>query len=247
MRLRHGIIAAVLLIAVALIVTAPAALLERLLPEAAPVRLAGCSGTLLGSGSCRVLLQAKPGWMHAGIVAYAWSVEPEKGLQLALFHDGRHAGTLQPRPGGWTARDIDLRLPAWAPDVMPRGIKLDWQATGSRLATQPSLSCGWRGSVCQGRVRVEVRDLTVAQAGRDPVGSYALDLDFGEDGRVGGRLATLAGPVNIEGQIEKPPATGPRVSGRIKLGEGAGEELRRLLDNIARRESSDTFVYSYPQ
>jgi hypothetical protein len=247
LRLRHGIAAAVLLIAAALIVTAPAALLERLLPEAAPVRLAGCSGTLLGSGSCRVLLQAKPGWMHAGVVAYAWSIEPDKGLQLALVHDGRSAGTLQPRPGGWTARDIDLRLPAWAPDLLPRGLNLDWQSTSSQVATRPSLSCGWRGSSCQGRVRVEVRELTVAQAGRSPVGSYALDLDFSEDGRVGGRLATLAGPVSIEGQIEKPPAAGPRISGRIKLGEGASDELRRLLDNIARRENSDTYLYSYPQ
>ena len=247
MRLRHGIAAAVLLIAVALIATAPAALLERLLPEAAPVRLAGCSGTLLGSGRCRVLLQAKSGWMHAGVVAYAWSIEPDKGLQLALVHDGRSAGTLQPRPGGWTARDIDLRLPAGAPDVLPRGINIDWQATGSRLATQPSLSCGWRSLGCQGRVHIEIRELTVAQAGRGPVGSYALDLDFSEDGRVGGRLATLAGRVSIEGQIEKPPAAGPRISGRIKLGEGASDELRRLLDNIARRENSDTYLYSYPQ
>ncbi len=236
-----------LLIAVALIVTAPAALLERMLPEAAPVRLAGCTGTLLGSGSCRVLLQAKTGWMHAGVVAYAWSVEPETGLQLALVHDGRGAGTLQPRPGGWTAREIDLRLPAWAPDALPRGVNLDWQSTSSQIGTRPSLSCGWRGSGCRGQVRVEVRDLAIAQAGRDPVGSYALDLHFSEDGRVGGRLATLAGPVNIEGQIEKPPAAGARISGRIKLSEGVSEELRRLLENIARRESSDTYLYSYPQ
>jgi hypothetical protein len=247
LRLRHGIAAAVLLITAALIVTAPAALLERLLPEAAPVRLAGCSGTLLGSGSCRILLQAKPGWMHAGVVAYAWSIEPDKGLQLALVHDGRSAGMLQPRPGGWTARDIDLRLPAWAPDLLPRGLTLDWQSTSSQVATRPSLSCGWRGSSCQGRVRVEVRELTVAQAGRSPVGSYALDLDFSEDGRLGGALATLAGPVGIDGKIEKSPAAGPRISGRIKLGEGASDELRRLLDNIARRENSDTYLYSYPQ
>lgn len=247
MRHRHGIAAAVLLIAAALIVTAPAALLERLLPEAAPVRLAGCSGTLLGSGSCRILLQAKPGWMHAGVVAYAWRVEPDKGLQLALVHDGRSAGMLQPRPGGWTARDIDLRLPAWAPDLLPRGLTLDWQSTSSQVATRPSLSCGWRGSSCQGRVHIEVRELTVAQAGRSPVGSYALDLDFSEDGRLGGALATLAGPVGIDGKIEKSTAAGPRISGRIKLGEGASDELRRLLDNIARRENSDTYLYSYPQ
>lgn len=247
MRHRHGIAAAVLLIAAALIVTAPAALLERLLPEAAPVRLAGCSGTLLGSGSCRVLLQANSGWMHAGVVAYAWRVEPDKGLQLALVHDGRSAGTLQPLPGGWTARDIDLRLPAWAPEVLPRGLTLDWQSTSSQVATRPSLSCGWRGSSCQGRVHIEVRELTVAQAGRSPVGSYVLDLDFSEDGRLGGALATLAGPVGIDGKIEKSPAAGPRISGRIKLGEGASDELRRLLDNIARRENSDTYLYSYPQ
>lgn len=247
MRLRHGITAAVILIAVVLLVTAPATLLEHLLPEAAPVRLAGCSGTLLGSGSCRVLLQAKPGWMPAGVVAYAWSVEPHQGLQLALTHDGRSAGALQPRPGGWTARDIDFRLPAWVPDVLPRGINLDWQPTSSQVTTRQSLSCGWRGSGCRGRVRIEVHELTVAQAGRDPVGSYALDLDFSEDGRVGGRLVTLAGPLGIDGQFEKPTAAGPRISGRIKLGEGAGDELRRLLENIARRENADTYLYSYPQ
>lgn len=247
MRVRHGIAAAVLLIAVALALTAPARVLERLLPEAAPVRLAGCAGTLLGSGSCRVLLQAKPGWMHAGVVAYAWRVNLDKGLLLALAHDGRSAGSLRPFPLGWRATDIDLRLPAWAPDVLPRGINIDWQATGIRLATQPSLSCGWRGSGCLGRVRIEVRDLVVARAGRDPLGSYALDLDLSEDGRVGGRLATLAGPVAIDGQIDKPPAAGARISGRIKVGEGAAEELRRLLENIARRENSDTYLYSYPQ
>lgn len=247
MRLRHGIAAAAPLIAVALLVTAPATLLERLPPEGAPVRLAGCSGTLLGSGSCRVLLQAKPGWVPAGVVAYAWSVETDEGLQLGLTHDGRSAGRLQPRPGGWTARDIDLRLPAWAPDALPQGIKLDWQPASSQVSTRPSLSCGWRGSGCRGRVRIEVRELTIAQAGRDPVGSYALDLDFSEDGRVGGRLATLAGPLGIDGQFDKPLAAGPRVSGRIKLGEGAGDELRRLLDSIARREDSDTYLYTYPQ
>jgi hypothetical protein len=185
--------------------------------------------------------------MHAGVVAYAWRVNLDKGLLLALAHDGRSAGTLQPFPLGWRATDIDLRLPAWAPDVLPRGLNIDWQATGSRLATQPSLSCGWRGSGCLGRVRIEVRDLVVARAGRDPLGSYALDLDLSEDGRVGGRLATLAGPVAIDGHIDKPPAAGARISGRIKVGEGAAEELRRLLENIARRENSDTYLYSYPQ
>jgi hypothetical protein len=247
LRVRHGIAAAVLLLSGALVLTAPAAVLERLLPEDAPVRLAGCSGTLLGSGNCRVLVRSKSGWAHAGVVAYAWSLLPDKGLQLALAHDGRRAGTLQPSPRGWVATDIDVRLPAWAPDVLPRALNIDWQLTGSQVSTTPSLTCGWRGFSCLGRVRIEVRDLVVVQAGRDPIGSYALDLEFAEDGRVGGRLATLSGPLAIDGQGEKPPGAGMRISGRIKLGEGATDERRRFLENVARRESSDTYVYSYPQ
>lgn len=247
MRPRHGIAAAVLLIAATLIATAPAALLERLLPEAVPVRVAGCSGTLLGSGSCRVLLRAKTGWMHAGVVAYAWSVDPDQGLRIALVHDGRGAGTLQPRPGGWTARDIDIRVPAWTPDVLPFGINLDWQSTSSQVGTRPSLSCGWRGSGCRGRVRIEVRDLTIAQAGRDPVGSYALELDFNEDGRVGGRLSTLAGNLAIDADIEKPAGAALRISGRIKPGEGVSADFRHLLDKLARREDSGSYLFSHPQ
>jgi hypothetical protein len=246
-RLRYGILASIVLIACALALLAPAATLERLMPEGLPVRLASCSGMLLQSGNCRVLVHAKSGWMNAGVVSYTWDFGSERGVRLRLAHDGDSAGSLQPTLRGWTATDIMVRLPVILPDVLPGNTNVDWRLTGRQVVTIPSLACRWGYVVCVGRGRLEITDLTVGLISRDPFGSYALDLEFMQDGHLAGRVATVSGLLRVEGQVEKSPSKELRVFGRIKLGDGATEDFRRILGTIAHAENSDTFAFSFPR
>ncbi len=250
MRTLYGICLALVVTAITVGVlgsTAPATLLERLVPEELPLRFAACSGKLLRSGTCQVFLRGNPGWQHAGVFSYDWGFKPDPGVHLTLQQDGRRAGIFQPSFEGWQAKDIDLRTQLMLPGVLPKNSVDAWQLTGRQVISTPVLACNWRASDCTGRLRIEVADLTIGRLGRDAVGSYGLDLEFAQEGRVTGRLSTLSGPLTLDGQFEKSPASGMRASGRAKLGAGVNDDIRRLLADIARREDANTFVYSFPQ
>lgn len=222
-------------------------MLERLVPEELPMRLAACSGRLVGAGSCQAFLRAHSGWLHAGSVSYAWDFGPTLGLHLALNHDGRRAGTLHPGLHGWEARNVDLRTPIMLPDALPNNLISVWQPTGRQVISMPVLACDWRASNCTGRARIEFIDLTIGQPGHDPVGSYLLELDAPGKNRWSGKLSTLSGPLMLDGRVEKSPGMEMRMVGRARPGPGVSDGVRRLLADIARREDSDTFAYSFPQ
>lgn len=229
-----------------LMCTAPAALLERLMPEQLPVRFAACTGKLLRSGACQVFLRGDSGWSYAGVVSYRWGFKPDGGLHLVLQQDGRRAGMFRPSFEGWQATDIDIRTPTLLSDALRQNSIAAWQLTGRQVISTPAIACDWRASDCAGRVRVDVIDLVIGQVGRDPVGSYGLDFKFVAGGRLIGRLSTLSGALVLDGQFEKSPAAGMRISGRAKLGAGINDGVRQLLTSIARREDANTFAYAFP-
>lgn len=246
MRIRHGISLSLLLIMGALVLSAPASVLERLLPAEHPVRLADCSGTLLRSGTCRVFLRINSGWRHAGAVSYAWSVGQGLDLHLALQHDGRRSGTLHPSLDGWRAKDLNLRTAILLPDVLPQFSIGAWQPSGWQVIAVPTLACDWRGSECTGRASIEVIDLIIGRLSRDTLGSYALELEAHPGGRMNGQLTTLSGSLKLEARMEKPPGGQMRITGQAKPGAGFSDEFRQLLGKIARRKDPDTFVFSFP-
>lgn len=246
MRLAYGISLSLILIIGTLVVSAPATVLERLVSGDQRVRLAACSGTLLRSGSCRIFLRSGSGWRHAGAMSYAWSFEPKLGVRLTLHHDGRRAGILRPSLDGWTATDISLRTAILLPEILPQHSIGSWQLTGWQKISMPTLTCDWRGLICTGRARIEIIDLIIGRIGRDPVGSYVLDLEAHPGGRMSAQLATLAGPLTLEGRMEKPAGGNLRIDGQAKPGPGVSNELRQLLANVARRKDADTFTFSLP-
>lgn len=69
----------VLLTLAAVVLTTPAAMLERLVAAERPIRLAGCEGWLLRSGNCQLFLRTHSGWMPAGVVAYDWNFDSDAG------------------------------------------------------------------------------------------------------------------------------------------------------------------------
>jgi hypothetical protein len=245
-RLHHGIGLSLIVIIGALVLSAPATLLERLMPAEYPVRLADCSGTLLRSGACQVFLRVNSGWRHAGAVSYAWSVEQDHGLHLTLDHDGRRAGALHPSLDGWRVKDINLRTAILLPDVVPQYSIGAWQLTGWQVIAMPTLACDWRGSNCTGRARIEVIDLVIGRLSRDTVGSYALELEAHPGGRMSAQLTTLSGPLTLEGRMEKPPGGQMRITGQAKPGAGVSDEFRQVLAKIGRRKDPDTFAFSFP-
>lgn len=246
MRLLYGISLSLILIIGALVFSAPATVLERLVSGEQRVRLAECSGTLFRSGTCRIFLRGSSGWRHAGAVSYAWSFEPSLGVHLALDHDGRRAGTLRPSLDGWTATDINLRTAILLPEILPQHSIGSWQLTGWQVISMPTLACDWRGLNCTGRARIEIIDLIIGRIGRDPVGSYVLDLEAHPGGRMSAQLRTLSGPLTLEGRMEKPTGGDMRITGQAKPGPGVSNELRQLLEKVARRKDPDTFSFSLP-
>lgn len=246
MRLQHGIGLSLILTVGALVLSAPASLLERLISEEHPVRLAECSGTLLKSGTCRVFLRINSAWRHAGAVSYAWSVKQDLGLHLVLQHDGRRSGTLQPSLDGWQAKDVNLRTAILLPDVLPQYSIGAWQPTGWQSIAMPTLACDWRGSNCTGRARIELIDLVIGRLSRDKLGSYVLDLEAHPGGRMSVQLTTLSGPLRLEGWMEKPRGGQMRITAQATVGAGVSDEFRQLLAKTGRRKDANTFAYSFP-
>lgn len=246
MRLTCGVSLSLILIIGALVFSAPATVLERLVSAEQRVRLAECSGTLVQAGTCRIFLRSSSGWRHAGAVSYAWSFEPGLGVLLAFHHEGRRAGTLRPSLDGWTATDINLRTAILLPEILSQHSIDGWQLSGWQVISMPTLYCDWSSLNCTGRARIEFIDLVIGRTGRDPVGSYVLDLEAHPGGRMSAHLTTLSGPLTLEGRVEKPAGGDMRITGQAQPGPGVSDELRQLLAKLARRKDGDTFAFSLP-
>lgn len=217
------------------------------MPGDRSVRPAECSGRLVSSGNCRVYVRTKSGWLPAGVIAWTWGVDDQQGVHLVLDHDGRRAGVVLLSVQGWQAKDIVLRTPLLVPDALAQGPIAAWQVTGRQVTRIPELACGWQLPGCTGRVQVEVASLVISQFGPEPLGGYLLDIEVLGGQRLAGRLSTIAGPLTIDGQIEKSPLGGVHIIGRATLAAGVPDNVRRLLASVARLEGPDTFAFSYSQ
>lgn len=233
-----------LLIAGAVIATAPATLVEELLPDRMPVRLAACSGSFW-SGSCRAFLQTGGDWSPAGIIGFEWSISATDGVHVRLAQDDRTAGIVQLSPLRWQARDLAFSTPAWLFGLSAPGATGLWHPMGRQTLEMPAFECEWAGQSCVGRGRVAVRDLSFAASGSSPVGSYALDFDLGKGEKLSGRLATLDGLLKVSGTLERSPGKRTRLAGRATADTGTPDAVRRLLEQVAVSEGPNVFRFDF--
>lgn len=245
MRPRLGIGIVFVLTFVILVLSAPAAILERLALPSNPVKVAGCSGWLWGAGSCRIFMKSQSGWLPAGAISYMWRVSRDSGVHLALDHDGRRAGTIHPSFVGWTARGLEVRLPMLPIGVLPKHISDPWQPTGRFAITVPLVSCGWDTGECAGKGRIQIDNLCAGKAG-SLLGNYLMDIEIRHGGSIQGQLTTPSGPLMLQGMFEKSPGQQTRIVGRATVGSEIGDDIRQLLGAIARPDGANSFIYPRP-
>ena len=242
MRLRVVIGVAFFLTLVMLVLSAPAAILERLGAPSNPVRVAGCTGWLWGAGSCRVFLKSHDGWLPAGVISYVWRVTRDYGVHLALDHDGRAAGTIHPSLDGWESRGLEFRLSNLPTGLLPGYIFDPWQPTGRLAISAPTVLCEWKSWECSGNWRIQIDNLCAGKAG-SLLGNYLIDIEIRPGGHIQGQLTTPSGPLLLEGRFEKSPGQQPKIAGRATLRAEVGDDVRQLFGTIAKPDGANSFIF----
>ena len=200
MRFRLGLgLAGILLLT--LIVTAPARLLGLVLPSD-KLLLQGLNGSVWSGSAARCLVAAGHGYVHLGKVS--WELSP---LSLLI---------LSPRlalESHWGNQDISAQLSVR--DTANFDIKdLDATISSRLLRRFTPLMVGGDFSIqlanltvsdglptaVEGRVLWRNAVLLFPQGSR-PLGSYAVDLRQKEGQALSGDVVTVAGPVNVSGDI----------------------------------------------
>ncbi len=246
MRLRLGIAITFVLTLVFLVLSAPAAILERLGPSSNPIKAAGCTGWLWAAGSCRIFMKSNDGWLPAGVISYVWRVSRDSGVHLVLDHDGRAAGTIHPSLDGWTARSLEFRLSTLPTGLLPKHIADPWQPTGRLAITVSSVSCGWDSGQCAGKGRIQIDNLCAGRAG-SLLGDYLMDIEIRPGGHIHGQLTTPSGPLRLQGTFEKSPGQKPRIVGRATMGAEVGDDVRQLFGAIAQQDGANSFIFPGPR
>jgi general secretion pathway protein N len=199
-KLRVGLLAA-LVLTVLLIVMAPARVLQSVLPGE-QVLLQGLSGTLWRGHAARALVAAGSGYLHLG--ALDWRLSPFSLLLFAPELDlhsswGGQSLSSVVRYGGsdeLDLYDLDAVLPA---ALVQEFIPLELGGSFSLQAEHLSLRQGLprRGS---GRL-VWQNGAWVSPQGRRSLGTYAVDFEQAPGEPLIGRVITLGGDLQAEGQI----------------------------------------------
>lgn len=227
----------------ALVLSAPAAIMERMDTLATSVRVGGCSGRLWWKGSCRMFLRSHDGWASAGLISFSWRVDRDSGLYLALDQDGRTAGTVQPSLNGWSAKIVEFRLPAVPIGALPNAIFEAWKPTARFAIVAPLISCDWGASSCGGQGRIRIENLSAGKAASF-LGNYLMDIEIHPGGLVQGQLSTLSGPLALQGRFEKSRGQAPRIVGNATLGSGVGNDIRRFLEAVAQPDGANKFTFA---
>lgn len=228
------------------LLTAPATAIERFIPVDWPVRLTGCSGWILHSGTCHLTLRTHHGWQSAGEVSFGWHLDSSAAVILTLVHNGRPAGSIHPSLGKWVATDIEFQFGFLPTSVLPKQIVDGWQPEGRATFRIPSFSCKWPRSSCHGGIHAELRDLRSAAAGSAQFGTYLLELEIFPDDGMTGRLATVSGVVRLDARLEKAGGSPWRVTGRVEMGGTIRDETRQFILQVLRPDVAGGFALSIP-
>ena len=229
---------AALLLAVLLLVTAPARLLYRVVP-AQQVLLQGLSGTVWQGAATSVQLRLPQGYFQLG--ATHWSLHPLSLLTLAPrltlgseWGDQALAGELVLRgQRDLDIRDLELRFAA---DTMrhfaPLAVEGLFTLQVSGMELRDGLPHSARGRlVWQGAAWLSPK-------GPVPLGSYALDFEQPSGGVLRGDVVTLAGPLEASGSAE---LEGRHYAVDILMGsdEMLESQLAQMLSLIATPEGAN--------
>ena len=220
--------------ALALIVTAPATLLDSRLAHASEgrVRLAEARGTLWSGSGLVEILDAD---LHGGIAKHAaWRIRPAYLLRAQLVYEVvlDHA----PKPFAVALQrsqtevsDADIALPAASlglaePRLAALELTGDVQLHVARLTLAP-------GTI-QGNATLQWRAAGSALAPVSPLGDYELNLE-GDGGGVRASLRTLQGPLQLDGQGSWTPGGNPQFAGTARVPPQHQQQLTPLLRLIA--------------
>lgn len=252
----RGIVLLALGLLVALLVAAvfaPAAWLDRGLDRASlgRVRLSDASGTVW-SGQGRLVIADRvadarsdgpvvEGFAFPGQISWRLSVLP---LFLGLIDASVRIDPM-PAPVRVSGHPSEVHVAAGSLDLP----SVELSRLGSPWNTiRPSaaLSLRWdalviRDGVLDGRASVELRDAASAMTPVRPLGSYRIDVD-GSGREVALRLATLSGPLRLQGSGQWDRKAGVRFTAEATA-EGADRaRLQSLLALIGRRAGERTII-----
>lgn len=240
-------------IVAALLVLAPASLADLALARATAgrLRLAETTGTLW-QGKGRVVLADVSSERPEGATALQGMVLPGTldwtvrllplfvgVLDATLRLDGMSAPLrLQGSATGLTGTASSLELPA-----------VDLGRLGSPWNTiRPSafIALRWDGfrmsaGQVEGRMSVELRDVSSAMTPVHPLGSYRVDVT-GAGPQATVALVTLAGPLRLTGQGNWTARSGLRVTAEAVADESERERLSSFLVLVGRREGDRVII-----
>ena len=227
---------------VALIATAPAALLDANLQRASHgrLRLAEARGTLwTGAGQLEIREADGRGGIGRGIT---WRATPASLLRGRLAYDvgmGR-AGATFPVTLSWSgieAANVDVNLPATVlglavPRLAPLGL------TGELLIRVAQLSLA--SGRMDGHATLRWRAAGSALTPLSPLGEYEMRLD-GADTKVQALLTTLAGPLQLDGKGAWRQGDSIAFRATARVPQQHLRELAPLLRLIAVEKGKGTF------
>lgn len=197
-----GAVALALLLFVSLVVTAPARLLNLVVPTDQVV-LRGLSGTVWNGSASGVMLHLPQGYFQLGAVQ--WSLQPLSLLTLAPHLTFRSEWGSQTLAGELIVRgqrDLDLlNLEAQlAANLLARFAPVAVDGLFSLQADQLVLRDGVPHS---GKGRLVWQNAAwKSPRGLVPLGTYALDFQQPEGEAVQGQVITLSGPLQASGSLQ---------------------------------------------
>ncbi len=249
-----GLLSALLVVAV----FAPAAWVDYGLDRASlgRVRLADASGTVWRGEGRLVLAEPRlaapmpggvddgpvvDGFAFPGRVAWRLSVLP---LMLGLIDASVRVDPM-PAAVRITGHPAEVHVAAGSLDLP----SVELSRLGSPWNTiRPSaaLSLRWdalavRNGVLDGRAIVELRDAASAMTPVRPLGSYRIDIE-GSGREVALRLATLAGPLRLQGSGQWDRRAGVRFTADATAEGPDRARLQSLLALIGRRDGERTII-----
>ena len=98
-----------------------------------------------------------------------------------------------------------------------------------------------RQGALNGRVSIELRDVTSAMTPVRPLGTYRIDVN-GAGGDVNLSLSTLSGPLQLQGRGSWDRRAGVRFEAQARAEGPERQRLQSLLGLIGRREGERTVI-----
>jgi len=218
---------------VALLVTAPARLLDGFIP-ADTLLLQGYSGTLWRGGASRALLATGSGYLHLGKVS--WSLNP---ISLLTLTPSLHLKS------SWGKQKINTELRLHSSkkielskldalfstqllrQFLPLAVKGDISAQFDHLLLDNGLPISAQGRIVWQGGGWESNRGTV------PLGSYVIDMHEGSEGGIRGDILTLSGNVTASGSIDL-KGQEYSVDVLVSTGSAGNEQLQQALSLIAQ-------------